>query len=54
MHVEQVLYGFGEVWKGLRIDNIIFQDLESFGKERFSNMVMEMFWIFAWKDAKIP
>ena len=36
-------YGF---WKVMKLDNAIFQDLESFGKERLFKMVMEKLLIF--------
>ena len=35
------------------MENAIFQDLESFGKERIFKMAMEKFWIFAWKILKV-
>jgi len=37
----------------LEIDSAIFQDLESFGKEKFFEMAMETFWIFVWKYSNI-
>ena len=37
----------------MEIDNAIFQDVESFGKERFSKMAMEKCWIFLWEDSSI-
>ena len=30
----------------MEIDNAIFQDLESFGKEKFFKMALKKFWIF--------
>ena len=30
----------------MEIDDAIFQDLESFGKESFFKLAMEKFWIF--------
>ena len=33
----------------MEIKNAIFQDLESFGKERILKIAMEKFWIFDWK-----
>ena len=35
----------------MEIDNAIFQDVESFGKERFFKMAVEKFWIFLWEDS---
>ena len=43
--VLQGLYGFGKFWKVIEIENVIFQDLESFGKERVFKIFMEKFWI---------
>ena len=40
---EQGLYGF---WKVMEIENAVFQDLESFGKEKIFKMAMERFSIF--------
>ena len=37
--------GFGKFWKVMEIDNAIFQDLGMFGKEKYSKMAMEKFWI---------
>jgi len=37
----------------MEIDNAIFQDLESFGKERIFKMATAKFWIFAWDDTKM-
>ena len=34
----------------MEIENAIFQDLESVGKERILKMAMEMLWIFVWKN----
>ena len=36
----------------MEIDNAIFQDLESFGKEKISKVALEKFWIFVWKNFK--
>ena len=41
--------GFGKLRKSIEIESAVFQDLESFGKERIFKMVMENFWIFVWK-----
>ena len=41
-----------EFWKVLEIDYAIFQDLESFGKERIFRMAMEKFWIVVLKNSK--
>ena len=46
----QSSHGF---WKAMEIDNAIFQNLESFGKEKLFKMAMEKFWIFAWANSKI-
>ena len=40
-------------WKVMEIDNAIFLDLESFGKERFFKMAMEKFWIFIWRNSEM-
>ena len=37
----------------MEIDDAIFQDLESFGKERCLKIAMEKFLIFVWKSSKI-
>ena len=37
----------------MEIDGAIFQDLESFEKERFFTMVMENIWISLWENSKI-
>ena len=37
----------------MEINNAIFQDLESFGKEKFFKMVLEKFWIFIWENSKV-
>ena len=34
----------------MKIENAIFQDLESFGKERIFKMAMKKFCIFVWKN----
>ena len=44
--LHKVPTGFGKIWKVMEIDNAIFQDLESFEKERSIKMAVEMFWIF--------
>ena len=36
----------------MEIENAIFQDLVSFGKEKIFRMAMEKFWIFVWKNSK--
>ena len=48
----RVRTGFGKFWKVLEIDNAIFQDLESFGKESIFKMAVEKFWIFIWKNSR--
>ena len=37
----------------MEIDSAIFQDLGSFGKEKFFKMAMEKCWIFVWGNSKI-
>ena len=37
----------------MEIDDAIFQDLESFGKEKCLKMAMEKVLIFVWKNSKI-
>ena len=37
----------------MKIENAIFQDLESFGKERIFNISVEKYWIFFGKILKI-
>ena len=37
----------------MEIDNAIFQDLESFVKEKIFKMAMEKFRIFVWGNSKI-
>ena len=44
---------FGKFWKVKVIDNAIFQNLESFGKDKFLEIAMEKFWIFVWENSKI-
>ena len=39
-------------WKVLEIENGIFQDFESFVKERILKVAMEKFWNFVWKNSK--
>ena len=36
----------------MEIENAVFQDLESFGKEKIFKMAMERFSIFIWKNYK--
>ena len=43
--------GFGTFWKIMEIENAIFQDLESFRKDRIFKLAMEKFWIFVWKNS---
>ena len=50
--VFRVRTGFGKFWKVVEIENAIFQDLESFGKERIFKMAMARVWIFVWKSTK--
>ena len=45
--------GFGRLRKVMEIENAIFQDLESFGKEKFFKVAMEKFWICARDNSKI-
>ena len=42
-----------ESLKVMEIGIAIFQDQESFRKERILKMAMEKFWIFDWKNSKI-
>ena len=37
----------------MEIDDVIFQDVESFGKEKFIKMARAKFWIFVWEHSKI-
>ena len=37
----------------MEIDNVTFQDLEGFEKEKVFKMAMEKFWIFVWENSKI-
>ena len=37
----------------MEIDNSLFQDMESYGKERFFKMAMEKRWIFVWENSMI-
>ena len=46
--------GFGKFWRATEIDNVIFQNLESFVTEKFFKITMEEFWIFVWKILKYP
>ena len=39
-------------WNVLEIENDIFQDLESFRKERILKLAVKKFWIFVWKNSK--
>ena len=51
MKIGSLVYsGTIRVWKVIEIENAIFQDLESFGKERIFKMAVEKFWIFVWKN----
>ena len=49
--INQGPYGF---WKVMEIENVIFQDLESFGKERIFEMAMAKFGFLFGKFLKIP
>ena len=40
------------LWKVIEIENAIFQDLDSFGKERISKMALKKFWIFVWENSE--
>ena len=44
--------GLGKFWKVMEIENAIFQDLGSLGKEKVFKMAMEEFWIFVWRNSK--
>ena len=44
--------GFEKFWKVMEIENAVFQELESFGKENFQNGYGK-FWIFVRKNSKI-
>ena len=46
------LHGPYGVGKGVEIKNVIFQDVESSGKERVFKMAMEKLWILVWKYSK--
>ena len=46
-YFKQCPYRFREV---MEIENAIFQDLESFGKEIIFKIAMEKFRIFVWKN----
>ena len=48
----RVCMGFGKFSNVMEIDDTIFQDLESFGKERIFKMAIEKFLIFVWKNSK--
>ena len=37
----------------MEIDYAIYQDLDSFGREKFFKMAMEKFWIFVWENCRI-
>ena len=37
----------------MKVDNAIFQDVESFVKRKFVDVTMEKFWIFVWENSKI-
>jgi len=50
--VFRVRTGFGKFCKVVEIQNVFFQDLEIFGKERIVRMTMEKFRIFVWKILK--
>ena len=49
-----VLESFGELKKFMEIDNAIFQDLESFGKMKFSNWLYKSFGFLLGKILKYP
>jgi len=42
LSVNQGSNGF---WKVMEIDNVIFHDMDSFGKGKFFKISIEMFWI---------
>ena len=41
--LSMVCTSFGNFWKVVETDSAIFQDLESFGKGRFSNWIQKSF-----------
>ena len=45
--------GFEKFWKVMEIENAVFEELESFGKERSFQNGYGKFWIFVWKSSKI-
>ena len=49
----RVRAAFRKLWKVMEIGNATFQDLESFGKEKFFKLVVEKFWIFVWENSEI-
>ena len=53
-YTPKIRTGFGKFWKVTEIDNAIFQDLESFGKEMFLKMALENFGFLFWKILKYP
>jgi len=44
---------FGKLCRVMEIDAAIFQDMESFAKEKLFKIAMEKFWAFAWEYSKI-
>ena len=45
--IYRVCTGLGKFWKDMETENAIFQDLESFERERMFKMAMEKFWILS-------
>ena len=53
LEISRILTGIGGFWKVIKIDNAIFQDLESFGKGRFLKLAMEKCCIFIRQNSRI-
>ena len=49
----RVCTDIAKLWKVMENDNVIFQDLERFGKGMFFKMAMEKSWIFLCENSKI-
>ena len=44
--------GFGKIFKAMKTDDTIFQDLESFGKREVLQRAMEKLWILVCQNSK--
>ena len=52
-YIFRVRAGFRKFWEVPEIYSVIFQDLGSFGIEKFFKMALKKFWVFVWENSQI-